>query len=166
MPKRVSKIASSLKQLGDIQVTDWDFMELLNTEIKDLEISRSLKRLGSIQVMDWDFRTVIPAVKKVANQEVDVVDLFKRTAHYKVMDWDFRSALQAEPAPQQASSSAAGGLSPDEMQAVTTKLKNFLAICGRQSDRRAGPRADQGLAAGAARPALQAGAGEKGRGAC
>jgi uncharacterized protein len=124
MPKRASKIAESLKQLGDIQVTDWDFMELLNTEIKDLEISRSLKRLGAIQVMDWDFRTVIPAVKKVANQEVDVVDLFKRTAHYKVMDWDFRDALHA--GAKAAAQEHAGGPSPDEMLAVTTKLRNFL----------------------------------------
>ena len=99
MPKRVSEIAQTLKQLGDIQVTEWDFMELLNTEIKDLEISRSLKRLGNIQVMEWDFRTVLPAVKKVANQEVDVVDFFKRTANYKVMDWDFRSASPPSPHP-------------------------------------------------------------------
>ena len=128
MPKRASELAKSLKQLGEIQVTDWDFMELMNTEIKDLELSRSLKRLGRVRVMDWDFRTVIPVVKKVANQEVDVVDLFKRTAHYKVMDWDFRSALHAEPkpAPQESASSAPKGLSPEEMQAVTLRLKNFV----------------------------------------
>ncbi len=124
MPKRPSRIASSLKQLGDIQVTDWDFMELLNTEIKDLEISRSLKRLGAIQVMDWDFQ----AVKKMANQEVDVIDLFKRTARYKVMEWDFRSALHAEPRqePGEPKEPAGGSISPDEMQSITTKLKNFL----------------------------------------
>jgi predicted RNA-binding protein YlqC (UPF0109 family) len=128
MPKRPSKIAASLKQLGDIQVTDWDFMELLNTEIKDLEISRSLKRLGAVQVMDWDFHSVIPAVKRVANQEVDVVDLFKRTAHYKVMDWDFRSAPHAGPKPPQGAPQppAGGAVSPDEMQSITTKLKNFI----------------------------------------
>lgn len=123
MPKRASKIASSLKQLGEIQVTDWDFMGLLNTEIRDLEISRSLRKLGRVQVMDWDFRTVLPAVKKVANQEVDVVDLFKRTAHYKVMDWDFRST----PAPEgQSAPAAENAISRDEMQAVIIRLKNFL----------------------------------------
>lgn len=128
MPKRVSQIASSLKQLGDIQVTDWDFMDLLNTELKDLEISRSLKRLGSVRVMDWDFRVVLPAVKKVANQEVDVIDFFKRTANYKVMDWDFRSAPQADskPAPEDPAKPAHHGISPDEMQAITLRLKNFL----------------------------------------
>lgn len=126
MPKRVSEIARTLKQLGDIQVTDWDFMELLNTEIKDLEISRSLKRLGRVRVMEWDFRTVLPAVKKAANQEVDVVDIFKRTANYKVMDWDFRSALPPEPAPPEPAKRDVHLISPDEMQAITTKLKNFL----------------------------------------
>lgn len=128
MPKRVSKIARTLKELGDIQVTDWDFMELLHTEIKDLEISRSLKRLGNIQVMDWDFRSVLPAVKKAANQEVDVVDFFKRTANYKVMDWDFRSASPAEPAPVAPESAKPGAnvIPPDEMQAISAKLKNFL----------------------------------------
>ena len=118
MSKRVSKIANSLKQLGEIQVTDWDFMELLNTEIKDLEISRSLKQLGRVRVMEWDFRTALPAVKKAANQEVDVIGFFKRTASYKIMDWDFRSAPPAAPAPRT--------LSPAEMQAVILRLKNFV----------------------------------------
>ena len=121
MPKRISKLASSLKQLGEIQVTEWDFMALLNTDIRELEISRSLRRLGSIRVMEWDFRTVLPAVKKLANQEVDVVDFVKRTAHYKVMEWDFRSALQAEhkPAPQEPAGPIGQCLSREEMQALT-----------------------------------------------
>jgi predicted RNA-binding protein YlqC (UPF0109 family) len=126
MPKRASKIASSLKQLGEIQVTDWDFMGLLNTEIRDLEISRSLRKLGRVQVMDWDFRTVLPAVKKVANQEVDVVDLFKRTARYKVMDWDFRIALAPESQPAPQVPAAGSAISRDEMQAIIIRLKNFL----------------------------------------
>jgi uncharacterized protein len=124
MSKRRSKIASSLKQLGDIQVTSWDFMELLNTEIKDLEISRSLKRLGAIQVMDWDFQ----AVKKIANREVDVIDLFKRTASYKVLEWEFRSAppaklKQRSEEPKQRADEAGN---TDKMQSITAKLKNFL----------------------------------------
>jgi len=122
MAKRASKIASTLKQLGEIQVTDWDFMALLNTEIKELEITRSLSRLGSIQVMEWDFRTALPAVKKAANQEVDLIDLFKRTARYKVMDWDFRSVLSGESKPAPAVRS----ISPSEMQAIIVRLKNFL----------------------------------------
>lgn len=124
MPQLPSKIASSLKQLADIQVTEWDFMELLKTDIKDLEISRSLKRLGAIQVLDWDFQ----AVKEMANQEVDVIDLCKRTARYKVMDWDFRSAPSVEPeqALEGPKPPVSGEISSDEMQSVTTKLKNFL----------------------------------------
>ena len=90
MPKRISKFANSLKQLGDIQVTELDFMELLNTDIRELEIAHSLRRLGSIRVMEWDFRTVLPAVNKLAHQEVDLINFVKRTAHYKVMEWDFR----------------------------------------------------------------------------
>lgn len=66
-------------------------MALLNTEIHELEITQSLRRLGQIQVTDWNFRDVLPAVKKTANQEVDVVNFLKRTANYKVMEWDFRN---------------------------------------------------------------------------
>lgn len=125
MAKRVSKISSTLKQLGKIQDTEWDFITLLNTEVKKLEIARSLKRLASIQVMEWDFRTVLPAVKKVANQEVDIAGFFKRTADYKVFEWEFRSAVPVEnnappPAPAKPS------LSPAELQAITLRLKNFL----------------------------------------
>ena len=125
MPKRISKLARSIKQLGDIQVTEWDFMALLNTDIRKLEIARSLRELGRIQVTEWDFRTVLPAVKRIANQEVDLIDFFKRTAHYKVIEWDFRSALPAErkPAPNKP---AARSLSRAEMQAITARLKNFL----------------------------------------
>ncbi|RYD20480.1 MAG: KH domain-containing protein [Verrucomicrobiaceae bacterium] len=90
MSSRASKIATSLKQLGEIQVNDWDFMGLLHTDIENLEITQSLKKIGQIQVTDWDFKDVLPAVKKAANQEVDVVDILRRTANYKVMDWDFR----------------------------------------------------------------------------
>lgn len=128
MPKQRSKIANSLKQLGEVQVTDWDFMELLNTEIKDLEISRSLKRLGAIQVLDWDFRTVIPAVKKVVNQEVDVVDFFRRTANYKIMDWDFRTAVRSgqEPSSDDMKPPVAGGIISQEVQEIASKLRSFL----------------------------------------
>ena len=118
MAKRVSKIASSLKQLGETQVAEWDFIALLNTEIRELEIARSLGRLGRVRVMEWDFRAALPAVKKVAKQEVDVIGFFKRTARYKVMDWDFRSDAPVAP--------TAPSISRDEMQAILLRLKNFL----------------------------------------
>ena len=103
-------------------------MGLLNTEIRELEVARSLRRLGKIQVMEWDFRSVLPAVKKVANQEVDLIGLVKRTADFKVMEWDFRRASPAasKPHPPAPPTSVAGTLSPSEMQAITLRLKNFL----------------------------------------
>jgi predicted RNA-binding protein YlqC (UPF0109 family) len=121
---KISKIASSIKQLGEIQVTELDFMELLNKDIRELEIARSLTRLGSIRVMEWDFRTVMPAVNKLAHQEVDLVDLIRRTAHYKVMEWDFRSALSSED--QAEFREPVARLEPEEMQELIVRLKNFL----------------------------------------
>lgn len=121
MSNRISKFANTIKQLGEIQVTELDFLELLNKDIKDLEISRSLRRLGSIRVTEWDFKNVLPAVNKLAHQEVDLVDIFKRTASYKVMDWDFRNALQ--PAHPQPPEPRPG---PAEIQDAIVRLKNFL----------------------------------------
>lgn len=121
MPKKVSKIASSLKQLGDIQVNDWDFMGLLNTEIHELEIGRSLRRFGNIKVIDWDYGTVLPSVKKTADQEVDLVKLFRNAANCKVMDWDFRSVLQTDSKP-----ATPPAISREEMQDIILRLKNFL----------------------------------------
>ena len=127
MPKRRSKIARSLKQLGEIQVNDWDFMTLLNTDIHDFEFSRSLRRLGQIRVTDWDFKDVVPAVKKAAKQEVDLLDILKRTANYKVMEWDFknRTPTAAEsilvPVRQTATSSGQA-----DMPEITLRLKIFL----------------------------------------
>ena len=123
MANRISKLAGTIKQIGEIQVNEWDFMALLNKDIRELEIGRSLRSLGNIRVMEWDFRTVLPAVNKLAHQEVDLVNLVKRTAGYKVMEWDFRSAMHTEskPTPQEPAQ-----LSREEMQALIVRLKNFL----------------------------------------
>ncbi len=128
MPKRISKLTKSLKELGDLQVNDWDFMTLLHKDVSQLELSRSLRRLGNVQVMQWDFRTVLPAVNKLANKEVDLVDLFKRTAHYKVLEWDFRNTPPAKDrgARQGAAGPLPKRLSDAEMQALIMRLKNFL----------------------------------------
>lgn len=123
MPNRISKLASSLKHLGEIQVTELDFIDLLNKDIGDFEISHSLRKLGRIRVMEWDFRTVIPAVNKLAHKEVDLVGIVKRTARYKVMDWDFRTALHPE---NQTAPSEKQPLNPEEMQSLIVRLKNFL----------------------------------------
>lgn len=122
MKKKVREIAKSLKELGDIQVTDWDFKTLLNTEIHELEIAQSLRRLGQIQVNDWDFKNVIPAVKKTANQEVDVVDLLKRTANYKVMDWDFRGPVVSKQVPSPTTKPH----DAEAVQAISLRLRCFL----------------------------------------
>lgn len=66
---------------------------ILHTDIKDLEFARSLKRLGSIRVTEWEFRDVLPAVNRLAHKEVDVIDLIRRTANYRVTEWDFRDLL-------------------------------------------------------------------------
>ena len=119
MPKRISEIASSLKQLGEIQVTDWDIKGLLQTDLKDLEIGRSLRRLGNRKVLEWDFRSALPAVHKLAHREVDVVGWVKRVARYKVMEWDFRSAQAAEePEPPVPG--------PEEMEELIGRLRGFL----------------------------------------
>ena len=129
MPKRMSKLANSLKHLGEIQVTEWDFKALLNKDIKELEVSRSLRRLGNVQVMEWDFRTVLPAMKKMAVQEVDLIDVFKRTANYRVMEWDFKNALnktENKSGSQKPAEPLARSLSSAEMQAIILRLENFL----------------------------------------
>ena len=124
MAKRKSKVARSLKQIGDIQVNDWDFKSLMNKDISELEVARSLRRLGNLQVMEWDFKTVMPAVTKLAHQEGDVSGLVKRTAQYKVMDWEFKNTPSTGRNP--AARRSENRLSPDEMQVVMGRLKNFL----------------------------------------
>lgn len=121
MAKRASKISDSLKQLADIQVNEWDFMGLLNTDIQELEIGRSLRKFGNIKVIDWDYGAVLPEVKKAADQEVDLVKLFHRAASRKVMDWDFRSVLPSHSVPVSAADK-----SREAMQSVILRLKNFL----------------------------------------
>ena len=78
--------------------------------------------------MEWDFRTVLPAVNKLAHQEVDIVNLVKKVADYKVMEWDFRSAPSSEskPARNKAGCAVKPRLSPEEMQALMLRLKDFL----------------------------------------
>ena len=124
MPKRISEIAGSIRELGEIQVTDWDLMGLLNKDLKDLEIGRTLRKLGSKKVMEWDFGTALPTVHKLAHQEVDVVGWVKRAAGFKVMEWDFRSALHGAGVPSGAS--ASGMPNPEEMQELIVRLRSFL----------------------------------------
>lgn len=123
MPTRISEIADSLRQIGEIQVSDFDLKGLLHKDIKDLEIVPSLRKLGNQKVLEWDFRTALPKVHELAYREVDLVALVKRAAHYKVIDWDFRNSAagdEAEPSP------AAGTMDPERMQQLVGRLKGFL----------------------------------------
>lgn len=128
MAKRISKLANTLKEIGEIEVTDWDFMDLLNKDIRDLEISSSLRRLGNIRVMEWDFKDVLPKVHQVAHKDVDVAKLLRRVAHYRVIEWDFRK----ESHPDGQDRSDAEGENPrigpgdPEKQEMILRLKDFL----------------------------------------
>jgi predicted RNA-binding protein YlqC (UPF0109 family) len=120
MPKRISKIKNSLKQIGDMQVMEWDFMALLNKDIKELEIADSLRKLGNKKVLDWDFKSTLPAVHEFVHQEVDVAGWVKRAAEYKVIDWDpqiTETPAEAPPKPIPT---------PEEIQALTQQLHDFL----------------------------------------
>lgn len=127
MPKRISKISKSLKELGEFQVNDWDFIGLIHKDIKDLEIAESFRKLGNIRVTDWDFKSILPAVNRLASQDVGLIDLVKRTAAYKVMDWDFGRVPLSEIKTASLPPASLGTVpSPAEMQALIIRLKNFL----------------------------------------
>lgn len=130
MSKRIPEITGSLEDVDPIRVTDRGFIELLNTDIKDLEIGSSLRKLGNTKVMDWDFKDTLPTVHKFAHQEVDVVGWMKRVAHYKVMDWDFPSSSTKEEEVDEVLPEVAEAekkiLGPEEMQELTGRLTHFL----------------------------------------
>lgn len=121
MPKRRAKTQEPAVPSPDVPSAPWDFTQLLNTDIRNLEVADSLRQLGKIRVIDWDFKTVIPAVKKTANREVDVIDIIKRTANYKIMEWDFRSPSRETP----DTVTDDPVLSP-ELQALGKRLQEFL----------------------------------------
>ena len=68
----------------------------------------------------WDFKDVLPAVNKLAHQEVDIVNLVRKVADYKVMEWDFKSGHSHDSRPAQTR------LSPEEMESLTFQLRNFI----------------------------------------
>ncbi len=124
MAKRKSKLARSIREIAEIQVNDWDFKALLNKDISELEVGRSLRRLANIRVMEWDLKSTVPAIKELATHEFDLDGLIRRAAAYKVMEWDFRNALPH--AGGQTTVQAKLRPTPEETQAVISRLKNFL----------------------------------------
>ncbi|RYD54254.1 MAG: hypothetical protein EOP83_22295 [Verrucomicrobiaceae bacterium] len=128
MSKRIPEIAGSLEDVDPIRVTDRGFIELLNTDLKDLEIASSLRKLGNTKVMEWDFKDTLPAVHKLVHKEVDLVGWMKRVAHYKVMDWDLRNSStkdEDEVLPEVAAAEN-NILEPEEMQELIGRLTHFL----------------------------------------
>ena len=126
MQNRLSKFTASLKRIGDIEVTDWDFVELLNRDVEDLELTRSLRRLGGVRVTEWEFKDVLPAVNRFAHKEVDLVDIFKRAAAYRVMEWDFRDAIRHHA--EAGGKPADAPLSDEEMRGLIQRLEGFLGF--------------------------------------
>lgn len=119
MAKRISEFTDTLRQLGEIQVTDWDFIGLLNN---DIDLAQSLRKLGNLKVNDWDFSTVMPAVHKLANREVEFPDLVVRAANYKVLEWDFRS----NPSPSKAPQAPRKLPSAEQTEALKSRLSSFV----------------------------------------
>lgn len=119
MAKRKSKLSQSLRELGEIRVNDWELPEFLSKDISDFEISRTLQRMNEIQVTNVEFSDVIPVLQRLAQKEVDVVDLLKQAANYKVNEWDIRKAVLR-------SHASTAKLSKRELNAITLKLKNYL----------------------------------------
>jgi predicted RNA-binding protein YlqC (UPF0109 family) len=133
MPARDSRLADSLRRLGQTQVFEWDFKDVIpalkqaaNTEI---DLTSFIKRTAQIRVFEWDFKDVIPALKQAANTEIDLTSFIKRTAQIRVFEWDFRSALparKAPPKPAELAKPSRISLSQAELSAVTDRLRNFL----------------------------------------
>lgn len=121
MPKRNSKLSKSLRELGDIQVNDWQLPQFLNKNISELEISRALQRMNDIQVMNWEFKDVMPVLQRLAQKEVDIVDLLKQAAAYKVNEWDIRKAVLRTRADSVQ-------LNKREIKVISDQLKNYLSF--------------------------------------
>jgi predicted RNA-binding protein YlqC (UPF0109 family) len=68
MPKRVPNTTKPNKGNGEDKAKPREFIKLLKTDIKDLEIGDKLKRLANIQVNDWEIRRPKRAVKAVAKK--------------------------------------------------------------------------------------------------
>lgn len=121
MSTKLSDFTRSLRKLGEIEVTDWDLMEVLNTELGELEIGDALRRLGNRKVIDWDFETAMPTMHRLAHQEVHLAQLVRRAAHYKVMDWDFRSH-----GTRQRPGGARPLPSPAEIKELSGRIEHYL----------------------------------------
>ena len=119
MAKPVSKISQTLKDLGELKVTEWELPEILRKDVSELEIGRSLRRLGNLQVTEWELRDLVPALQKLGQKEIDIAGFLKRTAEYKVTEWDIREALLKSWIDNQK-------LSKKQVAAIGNQLKGYL----------------------------------------
>ena len=121
MAKSISEFTQTLRQLGEVQVNDWDFMALLN---KELDLGDSLRKLGNTKVLEWDFGSVMPTFHKLAHKEFELPKVVVRAAKFKVIDWDFRNSGN-----QTSKGSTRPGKklpSPAEMEDLKDRLRGFL----------------------------------------
>lgn len=119
MARRKKTISKSLRDLGEIQVTEWELPEFMTKEISELEVSRAVQRLGGVRVTDWELKEVVPTLQRLAHREVDIVGLLKRAADYKINDWDIRQALLKSRAKQKQ-------LTKGELKLLGDRLSSFL----------------------------------------
>ena len=96
MPNSKSKLTTTLKQIGDIQINDWDFMSLLNKDIGELHVTeeaadgdtrRQLHRtIAAVRddMAKLEFNTAIAALMELNNHLTRVVQQ-KRSAPREVV---------------------------------------------------------------------------------
>ena len=119
MAKRNSKLSKSLRELGEVQVNNWELPQFLSKDISELEISKALQRMNQIQVTNVEFSDVMPVLQRMAQKEVDIVDLLKQAASYKVNEWDIHKAVLRK----RATSTV---LSKRELNHISNTLKGYL----------------------------------------
>lgn len=126
MAKSISRIKRSIDRIGKIQVREWDFINLLNKDIKEVEIAKTLRELGNTEVIKWDFRSLMPAVERIAKHEVDVIGILRKTANYKVIEWDFRKSPSRDLIETPPDSVVSKLMPVAEKRALEARLEDFL----------------------------------------
>ncbi|MCU0795316.1 MAG: KH domain-containing protein [Akkermansiaceae bacterium] len=110
---KFSEFSRSLRELGSVRVNDWDFRGLMQRDIREIDVTESLRKLGNLRVLDWDFADALPAVHKLAYQEVHLGEWVRKAANYKVIDWS------------DSDEESSGTASPD-LEDLSRKLRAFI----------------------------------------
>lgn len=96
MPKRVPKTAEPDKEKGKDKAEPGEFIKLLKTDIKDLEIGDTLKRLGNIQVNDWEIRRpkrVVEAVETKPTTKAKLSAKKTKSRHHEALAEQLKNFL-------------------------------------------------------------------------